>query len=320
MDMLKNRAPRIDRSGIVRIPFPAEIAIETHSYCNLRCIICPYVRMRREKGVMSEGLFHKIIDEVMSESRGTRLWLAIMGEPLLDKNIISHLKYAREHGPARLHINTNGTYLEGKLAEAVLESGAESLYVAIDAVNAGTFDKVRPGGNFDKVRKNVENLLRLKSTSKGCKTEIVVQFIVMNENEDEADSFRDYWLSRGAVVKMRLRQGWGLNISAPDLEKASIERFPCPWLLRTMNVHWTGRVTQCDVDYEEGYSAGNLNEMSIKEVWHGELGRRRDLQWAGDYSHPLCKDCKDWAAGRAEFFYPDDAARHKASRWSLGAD
>lgn len=315
--MLKNRRPKIDYSGLVMLPFPAEIAIETHSYCNLRCIICPYAAMKRPKGKMQPELFRKIIDEVAQESSETRLWLAIMGEPLMDKDIVSYLRYARDRGAQRVHLNTNGTFLEGQLAKDILDSGVESVYVAIDALTSDTFDKIRPGGNYKRVKRNVENFLNLRAQQLRKKPEITVQFIVMNENESEVDEFHNYWLERGAVVKIRLRQGWGLNISAPDLQKIDIERFPCPWLLRTMNVHWTGLVTQCDVDYEEKYSSGDLNHKSVNEIWNGELAKRRERHWKDDFKHPLCIDCRDWAAGRAEFFYPDPELKASAPRWSL---
>lgn len=316
--MLKHRTPKIDYAGLVRLPFPAEVAIETHSYCNFRCIVCPYVKMQRAKGKMQAELFRTIIDEVARESPETRVWLAIMGEPLMDKDMVSYLRYARDHGVQRIHLNTNGTFLEGQLAKDIMDAGVESIYVAIDALTSETFGKVRLGGDFHRVKRNVEHFLNLRAQYSYTKPEIAVQFIVMNENESEIEEFHNYWLARGAVVKIRLRQGWGRDISAPDLQKINIERFPCPWLLRTMNIHWNGRVTQCDADYEEKYSGGDLNYQSIKEVWNGKLGQRRERHWAGDFQHPLCSGCQDWAAGRAEFFYPDPESKANAPRWSVG--
>lgn len=316
--MLKDRRPRIDRTGIKRLDFPAEIAIETHSYCNLRCIVCPYVTMKRPKGVMSRELMAKILDEVAEVSPQTRLWLAIMGEPMIDANIVDHCRAARDRGLRRVHLNSNGVFLEGDRAEGVLDAGVESIYVAIDAVTSETFDRVRPGGDYPRVRRNVENLLALRDAKGLTRPEIVVQFIIMDENEHEAEAFREFWLDRGAVVKMRLRQGWGTVLDHPDLVAHGGERFPCPWLVRTMNVHWSGKVTQCDADYEELHPAGDLNTQSIREVWRGELARRREMQWNGDFSFPLCEECNDWAAGRAEFFYPSEEARTAAPRHSIG--
>jgi len=316
--MLKDRIPRIDKDGIVRLDFPAEIAIETHSFCNLECVVCPHVVMKRPKGRMSPALFKKIVDQVAQISPQTRLWLAVMGEPCLDQNIIAHCEYVQSKGLNRIHLNSNGTFLSNEHAEAFLRTGVESIYIAIDAVSKDTYDIVRPKGDFERTVRNVENLLKKRASMKGNRTEVVVQFIVMNENENEIEAFQDFWHARGAVVKLRLRQGWGRMISTPDLDRVRLERFPCPWLIRTMNIHWSGHVTQCDPDYEENYPAGDINVQSIAEVWHGELAQRRERHWNGDFNHPLCKNCFDWAAGRAEFFYPDTKAADTAPRWSLG--
>lgn len=318
--MLSDRKPKIDKSGIVRLPFPAEIAIETHSFCNLRCIICPYVKMKRKKGKMRPELFHKIVDEVAQESPDTRLWLAIMGEPLMDRDIVSHCEYARDHCANRIHLNTNGTFLEGAPVEGLLDAGVEAIYIAIDACTEETFNKVRPGGDYNRTVRNVENLLRLRDKRGQKKPEITVQFIAMDENEHELDKFHEFWRERGAVAKIRVRQGWGSEIDTQDLYKKTlgIERFPCPWLLRTMNIHWTGRATQCDVDFEEDYPAGDVNEQTIRQVWEDDLARRRERHWNGDFGHPLCKDCLDWAAGRAEFLYPDAESERNAPRYSIG--
>ena len=72
------------------------------------------------------------------------------------------------------------------------------------------------------------------------------------------------------------------------------------------NDHWSGRLAQCDADYEGNYSPGDIRTHSIKELWDGELAHRRARHLAGDFSHELCRDCYDWAAGRSEFHYPED--------------
>ncbi len=316
--MLKDRTANIDLSGIIPLSFPAEIAVETHNYCNLRCIVCPYESMKRSKGSMAPALFRKIIDEVVKESPETRIWPAIMGEPFLDPNMISYFKYAFEAGFRRLHVNTNGTFMGEKEAIALLDFHVESVYIAIDALTEKTFNLVRPGGNFSQTCDNVKKLIQLCNKTPGYKPEVVVQFIVMDENEEEVESFEKYWLNEGAVVKLRLRQGWGTVRDHPDLGKNITNRIPCPWLLRTMNIHWTGHVTQCDADYEENYPAGDINTSSIKDAWHDELLLRRQRQWNNDFSFPLCEKCMDWAAGRALFNYPTESGDAIQQRFSLG--
>jgi MoaA/NifB/PqqE/SkfB family radical SAM enzyme len=295
------RTPVIDKNGIERLDFPSEVVLETTRHCNLACVICPYPTLKRPKGEMELGLFRKIIDEVAATSPKTRIWLALMGEPLLGRNLAAKIDYAVGAG-MRVFLNTNATYLEGAAADHILHSGIDSVIVSMDATTKETYAQIRRQGEFERVERNVGDFLDRARELGSSAPKLVVQFIVMDENEHEADEFKAKWLERGAVVKMRLKLGWGLAVETTDLRKAKVERFPCPWLLRTMSIQWNGIVNQCDGDYEGQYSPGDVTRQTLSQLWHGELAARRDRHWSGDFNHELCRDCMDWSGGRAQFY------------------
>jgi len=162
------------------------------------------------------------------------------------------------------------------------------------------------GGNFSQTVKNLELFLTKRQERNANSPKLIVQFIVMDENEHEADAFRAHWLQRNAIVKIRPKLGWGIGVKAENLNLDNSERtFPCSWLTRTVSIHWNGRFGQCDADFEGQYSPGDIRTQTIKEIWNGELARRREKHWSGDFSHDLCKNCRDWQAGRSAFFYPE---------------
>ena len=301
------RAPKLEGVTVEDLPFPADVIVETTSYCNLSCIICPYPTLKRAKGSMDFKMFKKIVDEVAVENPSTGLWVAIMGEPLLESDrLIEMLRYAMEKGLKNVNLNTNARFLSSDVANRLLSTGLSRIIVSLDALTKETYDRIRVGGDFDETVKNIEGLLDIKEKRKLSKPDVIVQFIVMDENEKEADAFREHWIGKGAVVKLRLKLGWGDAVATEDLDAAGVERnFPCPWLLRTMSIHWDGSVAQCDADYEGGYSPGDIKNQSLKEVWNGELRKRRERHWALDFSHPLCKNCKDWSVGRSTFYHPN---------------
>jgi len=257
---------------------------------------------------MEMKVFKKIVDEIAEQDPSTGLWVAIMGEPLIEGvRLVKMLNYAKKKELENVNLNTNARFLTADLAERLLSSGLSRIIISLDANTKETYDKIRVGGNFDETVKNIERLLEIKRERKLSKPDIIVQFIVMDENETEADAFKEYWLKRGAVVKLRLKLGWGDAVSTEDLDVADVERtFACPWLIRTVSIHWDGRFAQCDADYESEYSPGNINNQTILDVWNGELRKRREKHWALDFSHPLCRNCKDWSVGRASFYYPDN--------------
>ncbi len=287
-------------------PFPVDVIVEPIAQCNLACPMCPQPGLQRARGEMEFDVFKRIVDEVARESPGSRLWLALMGEALLLGNrLVRLIRYAKQQGLQQVYLNTNACLLTRDMTWKLIESGLDGIIVGLDAFTAPTYRAIRVNGDYAETVENVEYLLSVKRAHSLQKPEVTVQFITMDENEREVDDFTDYWLSRGAVVKIRPRLGWGAGVEARHLRERGIARdFPCPWLNRTVSIHWSGRVAQCDADYEGAHSPGDIHTQSIKELWDGELARRRARHLAGDFSHELCRNCYDWAAGRSVFHYP----------------
>lgn len=288
-------------------PFPVDLIIEITRYCNLKCIMCPYPGLKRAQGDMDFNTYKKIIDETAIENPSARIWLAIMGEPLLrSEKVFAFIRYAKESGIREVCLNTNAVLLTKTIAEQLIESGLDKILISIDACSKDIYNKIRIGGNFDLVCKNVKRLLDMKTKHNNTNPEVIVQFIIMDENEHEVETFKSYWLERGAIVKVRPKLGWGNAIKSSILDCAAqeTERFPCAWLTRTVSIHWDGSFSQCDADVEGQYSPGHLNNNTIKQVWEGELANRRTRHWSSDYDFEPCNKCKDWLAGRSYFFYP----------------
>ena len=85
--------------------FPFVVDIELTNFCNLKCIMCNQVYMKREKGFMEEELFKKIVDECIENKAGIRL--IGLGEPFLHKKIIDFVKYVKNK-KGNLNITNNG--------------------------------------------------------------------------------------------------------------------------------------------------------------------------------------------------------------------
>ncbi|GGA95684.1 radical SAM/SPASM domain-containing protein [Agarivorans gilvus] len=287
--------------------FPVDVIVEVTNYCNLRCIMCPYPSLKRPKGNMEFSVFKKIVDEISEISPKTRIWLAIMGEPLLLGNkLIKMIKYAKSKN-IQVNLNTNAIYLDEKLGKDTLDAGVDNIIVSIDGTSEDSYNKIRVRGDFNKVVENVSTVLEYKKQSSIVKTKIVCQFIVMEENEHEVEEFKRFWLSKGAIVKVRPKLGWGDAVKADNLEqvRTEITRFPCAWLTRTVSIHWDGTFSQCDADYEGKYSPGSLMNSSIKETWDNKIATRRQKHWNNDFDFEPCKNCNDWLAGRSYFYHPE---------------
>lgn len=286
-----------------RYSYPPVVVVETINRCNLQCVMCPQSKLTRPVGEMREALFKKIVDDVaLYGPEDTQLWLAIMGEALLlgDK-AVSYLRYAVERGIRNVNLNTNLVPATPEMCRDLVRTGLSRIIVGMDALTPETYVKVRKGGDFERLVRNLDSLLAEKARLKADQPQIILQFIVQDENQHELEAFVERYRGTGLVLKIRQRLGWGTGVEAPALDLPDDSRdFPCPWLNRTMSIHVTGQVAQCDAAWDGNWYYGDVNTQSIAEVWNGELHRLRERHWALDFSFEPCRDCRDWQCGLSD--------------------
>lgn len=286
--------------SLKKTAFPELVIVEVCGFCNLRCIMCPSPNLKRARGIMDWGIYTKVVDEIAEESPSTQLWPAIMGEPLLIGNrILNYISYAKERG-IEVILNTNGTLLTPETYQKLTKAKLDKIIVGIDAFQKKTYEQIRIGGDFGRLKKNLTEILKMKGPT------VILQFIEMEENVGELENFKKYWLSKGAVLKIRKKAGWGKGVEPYGLNipPDSEERLPCPWLMRGINIHWNGKIIQCDADYEGEHVAGDIKIQTILDVWNSELKKRRDRHWNRDFDFMPCRECKDWQIGLSEWHYP----------------
>lgn len=259
---------------------PVEFSIELTNYCNSRCIMCPNKDMKRPRGRMSFETFKKIIDEIKEYSEFIYLHLA--GEPLMNSKFEEMIKYANKSN-LRTGLSTNAILLNKENAEKIINSKLDFIILSIDATNPITYKKVRGTDNFELVKKNIEEFIKLKN-----KPYTAIQLIYMDENKDEVKEFAKEW--KGKVDAIRIKPV--LNIGN-ILNKSKKRKKPCVLLWRQMAILWNGDVVSCCLDYLGDTILGNINKNSIKEIWNNEkMANLRRLHKEGKIEEiSLCKNC-----------------------------
>ena len=283
--------------------FPKIILLDTIGYCNLRCSMCGYRIMTRKKGRMDIELVYKLIDEIATEDKDARVWMVFIGEALILKDkLYEQIKYAKSKGLTDVVLNSNGNLMDEECSMGLINSGLDAIYIGIDAFSPETYSKMRVGGNYYKTMDNVQRLIELKKEYKASNPRIFVQFVETEENQDEVEGFKKYWVEHGVEVKIRPKVTWANTVDSYKVQ--DIDRYPCYWAMRSFNICWDGRVALCSVDYDAQYVAGNVNESSIKDIWLGNLKEIRDANIKGEYNRlpEFCKNCTDWQMAKATYY------------------
>lgn len=288
--------------------FPPQIIIETTSVCNMHCTHCNHKIMKRQKAHMSESLYRKIIDNIAEIAPHTEVWPTFYGEAFaLGEVLFERLRYARDKGLSKLVLNSNGKLLGRKdYIDQILTSGLKRFILSLDGFTKETFERIRVGGDRDKIYANVEKLLLRKQELNLEFPIIQCQFSAIDDNALEIADFKEFWESRGAEVKVRNMLSWtnSGDVVAHNLDYDTTFRIACPWGNNTMAIHSNGNIVACAVDYEGHFVAGSADERRLEDIWQNEHYQRLrnvHLEHRWDDLPSVCKTCPDWQAVGAEY-------------------
>lgn len=266
--------------------FPMHLDIEITSRCNLKCTFCDKLPLlsKGQLGDMDFSLFKKIIDEGAEH----RLWgvkLSYRGEPLLHRNVVEMVAYAKQKGVLDIYFNTNGMLLKEEMSERLIDAGLDRVSVSVDGTDPVLFEKTRVGARFDVILRNIEMLMEIRQKRGVRFPNVRVQTVYFPDLD--LDAYRAFWENRCDEV------------AAIDYKDESNRQedlacdWACPQLWQRMTVEWDGTVIPCNNDDFRLLSPGNVKDKTIFECWHdAKVESARQLHKKGQ-SHEVkaCDGC-----------------------------
>lgn len=272
---------------------PKEVDIGTTNFCNANCIMCPHNKLEK-MGMMNMRLYKKIIDDC-SDMGVKSVCLSFFGEPFLDKSIIKKIKYAKEK-ELKVAFYSNASLMDKEKAKEIIKAGLDSIIISCDGFYKETYEKIRRNLNFDIVKKNIENLVKLKKDLKSYKPRIGLVFVEIDQSEKEIKDYYKYWENKVDSIQRINMRNWAGQIkgkSEKSFHFKSKERTPCANLWEKLTIDWDGDAVLCCDDWNHSIILGNLKKQSLKDIWNGEkLKRIREIHKGGEFDKiPLCKNC-----------------------------
>jgi sulfatase maturation enzyme AslB (radical SAM superfamily) len=271
--------------------FPLHILIEPSSICNLKCVMCfqsdETFRKKPYSGMMKLELFKKIVDESV-ENNCKAFTISGRGEPLLNPHIEEMIKYGRGKF-FDYKINTNAMLLNERTAHHILESGITELVISIDSSDPDQYGRIRVGGDFNKVLKNIKKLREVREKNhKGSHINIRVSAVKILEEQD-MERFSMFWKDHADDVSYtKAIDRWDTYNNPPNKMEMSCQR-----LWHRFYIWWDGIASPCDYDYKSLLDIGNVKDSKIKDVWLGlKMTTLRHDHTTGARSHITpCKGC-----------------------------
>lgn len=294
---------------------PLSVFIDPCNRCNFECAFCPtgdhalLKSVGRPSGRMDMDLFTKVIDGMRAfDGRIRRLHLFKDGEPLLNRNIVRMIDYARKSNVAELvETTTNASLLTPEIAVGIIEAGLDVIRISVEHVSSEKYGEItRTFSDFDKIRDNTEMLFREKQ-KRNSRLIVHVKMLDVGLTDAERKTFSDIFSPISDSIYIDTLSGWS-NSDKKDFALGNLDavqkgidgvspinraRKTCPEPFKTLAVNFNGLVSACCVDWSLGAIVGDARATPIADIWNGaQLAKLRLTHLAGHRSEvEVCRDC-----------------------------
>jgi radical SAM protein with 4Fe4S-binding SPASM domain len=294
-----------------RIGIPPILQIEPSNICNLRCLTCPTGAglMDRPPARMPFEMFRSIIDQVKGSVYLVVLWS--WGEPFANTDAFRMIRYAKDSG-LLVHTSSNGHFFDcPESARKVIDSGLDSLIIAVDGLDQQTYEKYRKGGELKTVIRSIENLVKERASLGTDHPRITLRFIVMKHNEHQVDEVQrfaeglgvDLVSFRSAVLRRSdIRLDERLTPLSTEYQRFSYDRSPsdagsgnyCHRPYANLTIFGNGDVVACENDFNSTVPLGNVSRSSVRAILSSGASKEFLARFKKDLDHfSFCTDCEN---------------------------
>ena len=256
--------------------FPLFLDIEATSACNLRCPHCVQTKANFKKGFMPLSMYKRIIDEAVDNNcYGCKYHSIGRGEPLLHRQIVQMVEYAKKRGLIDVYLNTNATLLNARMCVELLDAGLDRISFSIDGSSKRFYEERRRGADWGDVFNTVAGFKTFRDKF-NYKTKIRIQTVKLKGiNLIEYGTFWKSYCDEVSYIDYKEMNRRKSNVIDKD--------FRCPQLWQRMSILWTGEILPCNHDDRLYASLGKLGKNSIRKAWDSSALRyMRGLHKSGN--------------------------------------
>jgi radical SAM protein with 4Fe4S-binding SPASM domain len=290
---------------------PMSVSIEPTTACNLGCPECPsgLKMFSRKTGNVRIGDFKQWIDSMASHL--IHLNLYFQGEPFIHPEFLQLVQHAHAKR-IFTSTSTNGHFISERVASEIVTSGLDQLIISIDGTTQEVYEQYRVHGKLDKVLEGARHVIEQKRIHNSATPHIVFQFLVVAPNEHQIeDVVRLAAELKADEVRFKTAQVYDYvhgNPLLPKNERYSRYVRKADGTYRVKNaldnhcwrmwsgcvITWDGRVVPCCFDKDATHALGNLQDASLREVWHGsQYGSFRQALTKSRSEIDICTNCSE---------------------------
>ncbi|MDR1044960.1 MAG: radical SAM protein [Candidatus Adiutrix sp.] len=314
--LLAPRDPQAVLSGLLGAPFaeyrrrwaeaegdrrpaaPLHLDVDVTTACNFRCPMCPagqsgHIFPGFEKGrFLDRALYRKALAEGRAFGLPS-LRLGLTGEPLLIDDLDQWVAEAREAGVLDISLISNGRLLSGEMSRRLIRAGLTRLMISVDAAGAGTYARVRPGGDWRILLKNIDDFLRLRRELNSPTPLLRISFVEMSLNQGQQRAFEEIFGPRADYLSFQRYQnilgGRETDFRPAGQAPAGAGQGFCAEPLTRLALHADGGLFPCCSDFGRRSPLGRLPADGLLGTWNSAAAAA--LARPGAPGREPCRSC-----------------------------
>lgn len=314
--------------SLVRIPKEVEFEITTR--CGLRCVMCEHTHWDHTAYAKQDIGLNEVRKIVEPWPELKYVGIQGMGNPFLNKDFKNIIRYLDEKG---IFINVVENFCEVKDEDMeVIVKHVNRIDLSLDASYKELYEKIRPGSNFDGVKRNIQKCKDFKVKYNSPFPSFFVRIVAFKDNYHDIKNIikmvSDMDLNNGGNVVIeisglllfdKIKDLIDENTKAPQdvidecqalanecnnitlifqrsKDNPSIEscaKWVQPFVMGNGDVVYDcGCMMSDDRLKLHNLSFGNIIENSIKDIWNGETYKKFRMS-TNDKSAPVPKPCAE---------------------------
>ena len=272
---------------------PAQLDIELNGGCNMKCPFCLHgYGDKRLNTLIPIERYKKLIDEAVAFGiKGLKL--NYINEPMLRKDLEQCIDYAKSAGILNVYMVTNGTLLNARRRDSMLNCGITKIFISVDAATSETYNKQRLSGKFDMVVKNILDFIEERNKRKLKYPLVRVSFLRNSINIHEEEGFQKFWEDKADMIafqKMNDLPDIDTGLTLPDLKEKDKR---CSFPFKQLVIDHQGDILPCCKLGGKKLALGNIKTMTLKQAWNSESMLKlqtlhKNNQWQQNL---VCKRC-----------------------------
>lgn len=304
---------RLDLVQASPIPYPLTLYIEPTNICNFKCVYCPesFDDYKEQAGGLHKldlETFKQVgaqITELCGEGGLKRLFFHMMGEPFVNKQLVSFVETAKQNNLAeKVFITTNGSLLNETAARQVVHSGLDYLRLSVYGTDQENFNqRTRSPIDLNRIVENIHRLRQIRDAESPDGKPFIYVKMLDGKNEVENAAFFDLFSGAADEIALEQPMNWnedtekGLSqMDANDMLAQDLFQYKkkaCSFPFFSLVIHADLQVSVCCVDWAKKAVVGNLRHNTLKEIWNGDAlhtFRLKHLQ-GRRHEYEACKNC-----------------------------